>query len=161
MRELALLYAALGDRGHALPLNWLKAEAEAAANLRHPNIVAIYETGEHEGHHYFSMDYVAGRTLGRHKLSPVLSPNKTVEGLIGNLVGAGVGYACARGGLALPRVRRRLLRVQLRANQALLLADQRAAGHVSDRLAVAVHHGVAQVRDARADSFRVSPVVPF
>jgi WD40 repeat protein len=40
-----------------------RCEAEAAANLRHPNIVAIYETGECEGQHYFSMDYVAGRNL--------------------------------------------------------------------------------------------------
>jgi phosphatidate cytidylyltransferase len=37
--------------------------------------------------------YVTGRTLGKHKLSPVLSPNKTVEGLIGNLFGAGLAYA--------------------------------------------------------------------
>jgi eukaryotic-like serine/threonine-protein kinase len=39
-------------------------EAEAAANLQHPNIVAIHEVGEHGGQHYFSMDYVAGRNLG-------------------------------------------------------------------------------------------------
>lgn len=37
--------------------------------------------------------YIAGRTLGKHKLSPALSPNKTVEGLIGNLAGAGLAYA--------------------------------------------------------------------
>src|SRR5262249_24774577 len=38
-------------------------EAEAAANLKHPNIVAIHEVGERNGQHFFSMDYVEGRTL--------------------------------------------------------------------------------------------------
>ncbi len=38
-------------------------EAEAAANLRHPNIVAIYETGEELGQQFFSMEFVEGRTL--------------------------------------------------------------------------------------------------
>ena len=39
-------------------------EAEAAASLQHANIVAVHEVGEHEGQHYFSMDYVAGKDLG-------------------------------------------------------------------------------------------------
>src|SRR6185369_15036807 len=38
-------------------------EAEAAANLRHPGIVAIHEIGEEQGQHYFSMDFVQGRNL--------------------------------------------------------------------------------------------------
>jgi len=38
-------------------------EAKAAANLQHPNIVAIHEVGEHGGQCYFSMDYVAGKNL--------------------------------------------------------------------------------------------------
>ncbi len=32
--------------------------------------------------------YFVGRSLGKHKLAPVLSPKKTVEGAIGGLVGA-------------------------------------------------------------------------
>ena len=38
-------------------------EARAAANLQHANIVAIHEFGQHNGQHYFSMDFVEGRSL--------------------------------------------------------------------------------------------------
>jgi WD40 repeat protein/tRNA A-37 threonylcarbamoyl transferase component Bud32 len=41
----------------------LRAEAAAAATMRHPNIVAIHEMGQVASQHYFSMDYVAGRSL--------------------------------------------------------------------------------------------------
>jgi eukaryotic-like serine/threonine-protein kinase len=40
-----------------------RVEAEAAGNLHHPNIVAIYEIGQEEDQHYFSMEYVEGQNL--------------------------------------------------------------------------------------------------
>ncbi|HEY5915430.1 MAG TPA: protein kinase [Verrucomicrobiae bacterium] len=41
------------------------AEAEAAAGLQHPNIVAIHEIGMVEGLHFFSMEYVEGPSLAQ------------------------------------------------------------------------------------------------
>jgi serine/threonine protein kinase len=38
-------------------------EAVTAANLRHPNIVTIYDVGEQDGLRYIAMEYVRGHTL--------------------------------------------------------------------------------------------------
>lgn len=40
-----------------------RAEAQAAAQLRHPNIVAVYDSGEADGYLYIAMEYVDGRDL--------------------------------------------------------------------------------------------------
>jgi WD40 repeat protein len=40
-------------------------EAEAIARLHHPNIVAVYEVGEHEGRAFFSLELCAGGSLDR------------------------------------------------------------------------------------------------
>lgn len=72
-------------------------EAEAAANLQHPNIVSIHETGEHEGRQYFSMDFVEGKNLAQALQGKPLPAGKAAELL--KTIAEAVHYAHQRGTL--------------------------------------------------------------
>ncbi len=70
-------------------------EAEAAAQLNHPNIVPVYDVGQHEGQHYFSMAFVEGSSLGRRVESGPMSPEESAQTL--RSLAEAVQYAHDRG----------------------------------------------------------------
>src|SRR5262249_32266288 len=54
-----------------------RTESKAVAQLDHPNIVPIYEIGECEGQHYFTMKLVEGGNLGEVIAAHVRSRNRS------------------------------------------------------------------------------------
>jgi serine/threonine-protein kinase len=72
-----------------------QAEAQAAAGLDHPHIVAVYEVGSDQGQPYFSMPLIDGATLARRIAEGPLPDREAAQLLIP--VCRAVAYAHQRG----------------------------------------------------------------
>jgi formylglycine-generating enzyme required for sulfatase activity/CheY-like chemotaxis protein len=73
--------ALLGDAAKSAQFTSL---ASRLANLRHNNLVAVYEAGESGGVHYYAREFIEGRSLQEIVESPQkLSPTHTLRVLIG------------------------------------------------------------------------------
>jgi ABC-type amino acid transport substrate-binding protein len=62
-RVVALKMILSGNHASASEKQRFLTEAQSAARLDHRAIVPIYEVGEHQGHHFFSMKLIEGGTL--------------------------------------------------------------------------------------------------
>jgi eukaryotic-like serine/threonine-protein kinase len=57
-----------------------KREAQSAAGLSHPNVVAVFDRGEWDGTYYIAMEYLSGRTLKQViREHGALDPNDAID----------------------------------------------------------------------------------
>ena len=70
-------------------------EAEAAASLKHPHIVPVYEVGESGGHHYLSMEFIEGVNFAELVRDQPLPPERAAGYL--EKIARAVQYAHERG----------------------------------------------------------------
>src|SRR5262249_16347588 len=65
-RVVALKMIQGGPHTGPRALQRFQREAEAVAQLQHPNIVQIHEVGEHDGQPYLALEFVSGGSLDRY-----------------------------------------------------------------------------------------------
>ncbi len=86
-RVVALKMILTGAHASVLDLERFRLEAVAAAQLQHPNIVPVYEVGEHEGLPFFAREWVDGGTLSARSGGTPQPPRQAAQ-LVQTLAGA-------------------------------------------------------------------------
>jgi eukaryotic-like serine/threonine-protein kinase len=94
-RVVALKMVLAGGHASIGDLKRFQAEAEAVAQLQHPNIVQVHEIGQHDGRPYFSLEFCAGGTLKARLSDKPLEPDEAAR-LVACLAQA-MDYAHQRG----------------------------------------------------------------
>jgi serine/threonine-protein kinase len=94
-RLVALKMILAGGHAGQTQLARFLAEAEAVAQLEHPNLVRLYEVGQHDGLPYFTMEFVAGGSLSQ-RLDGTPLPATEAARLVEQLA-QGMDYAHQRG----------------------------------------------------------------
>jgi serine/threonine-protein kinase len=93
-RSVALKMALAGDFAEPRERERFQREAEAAAGLRHPNVVPIYDVGDADGRPYLTMELVEGGSLAQ-KLAGTPQPAREAAALLAVLAEAvHAAHAC-------------------------------------------------------------------
>jgi WD40 repeat protein/tetratricopeptide (TPR) repeat protein len=80
-RLVALKMILSGAHAGPQELARFRSEAEAVARLQHPNIVQVYEVGEHQGLPFFSLEFCPGGSLDK-KLAGTPMPPQQAAALV-------------------------------------------------------------------------------
>ncbi len=94
-RIVALKMILAGHLASANSVSRFQREAAAAAHLDHPHIVPVFEVGEHDGLHYFSMKLVRGGTLADRIVRGALPPKQA--GALMAKIARAIAYAHSQG----------------------------------------------------------------
>ena len=86
-RVVAIKTIAHGQNATADQRERFRAEAQAVARLRHPNIIAIHAIGEHEKRPYLSLEYAEGGSLSQ-KMAKGRTPARDAAELVEKLARA-------------------------------------------------------------------------
>ncbi len=78
-RDVALKMVLAGAHASAEQLLRFTSEARAVAHLQHPNIVQIFEVGEHDGLPFFCLEYVEGESLDKQLASKPLPADEAAR----------------------------------------------------------------------------------
>ena len=82
-REVAVKVLPAALAGDADRLRRFETEARAAARLNHPNILQVYDVGQHDGHPYLVTELLEGETLRERLALGPLSARRAIEFSIG------------------------------------------------------------------------------
>lgn len=78
-RTVAIKMLLRRDLAGPADLARFRSEAEAAAHLDHAGIVSIFEVGEHDGHPFYSMQFIEGTTLAKRLAQGPLPPREAAD----------------------------------------------------------------------------------
>jgi len=78
-REVAIKVLPRAFAENADRLRRFELEVRTTGNLNHPNVLAVYDTGTHEGEPYLVMELLQGETLRDRMAGKPFSPKKAVE----------------------------------------------------------------------------------
>jgi WD40 repeat protein len=146
-RLVALKMILAGLHADPMDLARFRREAEAIAQLQHPNIVQIYEVAESDGHPYLALEYVDGGNLTQHT-SRLPQPARAAARLLEVLARA-MHYAHQRG----------VVHRDLKPANILLMSGAAVTGEWSRDTPPSTHHSPLTTHQPKITDFGLAKLL--